>query len=178
MKQKKRPEPFGSRRLCLFSYAVKGADRASLPDAPDGPEVSMRLAICVDQPGRPDHIEGGVVWNNAGVVPAWCRSLMSDRAPRVSGRLKRHQCPGAGIGMAGQAALQWCATDGLRCKGVHGRGWVVDAERHWMHGHAERSSLYTNPPQHRSCPSLCVGMPPVTLRVTNGTDCGLSEPGA
>ncbi|WP_205904187.1 hypothetical protein, partial [Pseudomonas viridiflava] len=27
-------------------------------------------------------------------------------------------------------------------------------------------------------PTLRVGMPPVTLRVTNGTDCGFSEPSA
>jgi len=27
-------------------------------------------------------------------------------------------------------------------------------------------------------PMLRVGMPPVTLRVTDGTDCGFSEPGA
>ncbi|KPB20545.1 Unknown protein sequence [Pseudomonas syringae pv. syringae] len=28
---------------------------------PDSPLVSARLAIHVDQPGRPDHIHGGVV---------------------------------------------------------------------------------------------------------------------
>jgi len=30
----------------------------------------------------------------------------------------------------------------------------------------------------RTLVTLCVGMPPVTLRVTNGTDCGFSEPNA
>ncbi len=47
-------------------------------------------------------------------------------------------------------------------------GGVTTLERGNDHG----------PQAHWSCPSLRVGMPPVTLRVTNGTDCGFSEPSA
>ncbi len=53
----------------------------------------------------------------------------------------------------------------------------ADAERPGRHSHAEREERSSRD-STLIVPMLCVGMPPVTLRVTNGTDCGLSEPSA
>ncbi|RMS72185.1 hypothetical protein ALP62_05513 [Pseudomonas syringae pv. aceris] len=76
--KKKRPEPFGSRRLCLLSYWVfGGAIEPRCRKHPSSPLVSARLAIHVDQPGRPDHIHGGVVEDYAEVVPACVGSAPS-----------------------------------------------------------------------------------------------------
>ncbi|KPC42258.1 Unknown protein sequence [Pseudomonas amygdali pv. morsprunorum] len=66
---------------------------------PCGPLVSARLAINVDQPGRPDHIHGGVIQHHAGAVPA-CDCSGSDA---------HWQCP------QGRAAFTRCLAHDFSC---------------------------------------------------------------